>query len=275
MSLMSKLLMISLLITATVQAKMSDNELKSFYKRFIISKPSIKINKIDVLEIVKIKEMPGWEAYLTVMNLEYQGKKLSAPQILFVNGDLATPVLMNRKTNINYAKELRPTVPNSLYDDSHLLFGNKNAKHKVLVFSDPQCPFCIEMVPGIMKAAKEHPDAIALYYYHFPLIRLHPVSAVLVRIMHVAQELGRKDVIEKMYTLKIDPRETDVDKIIKAVKDHTGFPVTKEQINDPKVLAVIKKDSKAAERLMVSGTPTVFVDSKWDKMRDKYKLLIK
>ncbi len=272
---MSKLLMITALITTTVQAKVSNDELISFAKRYIISKPSIKVESLDVLEVVKIKDMEGWEAYLTVMNLEYQGKKLSAPQIIFINGDLATPVLMNRKKNINYAKELRPTVPESLYDDAHLLFGNKNAKHKILVFSDPQCPFCIDMVPKIMKAAKEHPDTIALYYYHFPLIQLHPVSQVLVRIMHVAQELGRNDIVEKIYSLKIDPRETNVEKIIKAVKDHTGFPVTIGQINAPKVFDVIKKDEKAASRLMVSGTPTVFVDGKWDKMRDRYKLLIK
>ena len=264
-----------MLITATLQAKLSDSELKDFAKRFIISKHSINIESIEVLEIVKIKDMPGWEAYLMLMNLEYQGKKLSAPQTIFINGDLATTTLINRVKKINYSKELRPKVPESLYDDAHLLFGNKNAKHKVLVFSDPQCPFCMDIVPKIMKAAKEHPDTIALYYYHFPLIQLHPVSETLVRIMHVAQEFGRKDVIEKLYSLKIDPRETDIEKIIKAVKDYTGFPVGKGQINDKKVFAVIKKDEKVAEKLMVSGTPTVFVDGKWDKLRDRYKLLIK
>lgn len=275
MSLMSKLLMITILITATAEARVSDGELISFFKRFILSKPSIKVESVELLEVVKIKDMDGWEAYMTVMNLEYQGKKIAAPQTIFINGDLATPVLYNRTKKINYAKELRPKVPQSLYNDAHLLFGNKNAKHKVLVFSDPQCPFCMEIVPEIMKAAKEHPDTIALYYYHFPLIRLHPVSKVLVRIMHVAQELGRNDVVQKIYSLKIDPRETNVDKIIQAVKDHTGFPVTIGQINAPKVFDVVKKDEKAAERLMVSGTPTVFVDGKWDKMRDRYKLLIK
>jgi len=183
--------------------------------------------------------------------------------------------LMNRKKKINYSKELRPSVKESLYNDEHLLFGNKDAKHKVLLFSDPQCPFCTEIVPGIMKAAKEHPDKIALYYYHFPLVNIHPVSETLVRIMHIAQELGRNDIVEKIYSLKINPRETNVDKIIKAVKDHTGFPVTKKQINDKKVFALIKSDEKAAEKLMVSGTPTVFVDGKWDKMRDRYKLFIK
>jgi protein-disulfide isomerase len=162
-----------------------------------------------------------------------------------------------------------------MYDDAHLLFGNKDAAHKIIVFSDPMCPFCQEVVPEIMKAAKEHPDKIALYYYHLPLLRIHPVSKYLTRIMHIAQEQGKTDVIEKMYSLKIPPRTTDLKKILPAVKKHTGFEVTEKELNDKKVVDALTKDEKAAGKMMVNGTPTVYIDGQWDKMRDGYKKLIK
>jgi len=274
MSLMSKLLMSTIAATVALSANVSNQELTKYLKKFIVKNPSVQVKGVEVLDVRKIPEHPGWEAYLTNMKLRFRNKDISAPQVVFVNGTLFSPMLIDIKRGINYGKELKPKVPVSLYNDAHLLFGNRDASHKIVVFSDPQCPFCMETVPGIMKAAKEHPETFALYYYHLPLKRIHPVSAILVRVMHVAQEKGRKDVVEKLYTLKIDPRETNVDKVLAAVKKHTGFAVGKDEIEKAEVKAAIKSDEETSAKMMVSGTPTVYLDGKWDKGREKYKSLI-
>jgi protein-disulfide isomerase len=156
-----------------------------------------------------------------------------------------------------------------------LLFGNKDAKHKILIFSDPQCPFCQDVVPAIFKAAKENPTKIAVYYYHLPLLRIHPVSGVLTRVMHVAQHEGKMDVVEKIYSLKINHRETDMTKILAAVKAHAGYSVTAAQVNAKEVIEAMRADEMAASRMMVSGTPTIYIDGEWDKMRNGYEKLIK
>ena len=274
MSLMSKLLMSTIAVSTVLNAGISDSELINYFKRFIVKNPSVKVVGVEVLDIRKIPEHPGWEAYLTDMKLKFNQKDVDAPQIVFVNGSLASPMLVDIKSGKNYSKELKPKVPLSMYDDKHLLFGNKDAKHKIVIFSDPQCPFCMEVVPDIMKAAKEHPETFALYYYHLPLLRIHPVSGTLVRVMHVAQEKGRSDVVEKLYGLKIDAGETNVDKILAAVKKQSGFEVSKADIEKQEVKDAIKADEKSAARMMVSGTPTVYVDGDWDKLRSKYKSLI-
>ena len=93
--------------------------------------------------------------------------------------------------------------------------------------------------------------------------------------MRVAQNEGKTDVVEKMYSLKIDPRETNMKKVLSAVKKHTGFAVTAAQVDAKSVKSAIEADGLAASRLMVSGTPTVYIDGEWDKMRDGYKKLIK
>jgi len=274
MSLMSKLSMSMIAATVALSAGMSDKELTKYFKKFVVNNPSVKVTGVEVLDVRKIPEHPGWEAYLTNMKLQHKGKDVSAPQIVFVNGSLVSPKLIDVKRGMDYGKELKPKVSASLYNDTHLLFGNKDAKHKVIIFSDPQCPFCMEVVPEIMRAAKAHPETFALYYYHLPLMRIHPVSGILVRVMHVAQEKGQNDAVEKLYSLKIDPRETNVGKVLAAVKKHSGFVVTEAEIDTKSVKDAIKADETAAARMMVSGTPTIFVDGEWDKRRDRYESLI-
>ncbi len=274
MSLMSKLLMSTIAATVTLSAGMSDKELTKYFKRFVVKNPAVKVVGVEVLDVQKIPEHPGWEVYLTNMKLKHKGKVVPVPQTVFVNGSLMTSSLIDFKRNKSYSKELKPKVSAALYNKEHLLFVNKDAKHKIIIFSDPQCPFCMEVVPDIMNAARAHPETFALYYYHLPLIGIHPVSDILVRVMHVAQEKGQNDMVEKLYSLKINPRETNVDKVLAAVKQHSGFVVTKAEIDNSSVKAAIKADEVSAGKMMVSGTPTVYIDGAWDRGREKYKSLI-
>jgi len=279
MSLMSKLLSSTIVVTAILNAGMSEGELTDFFKQFIVKNPAVEVVSTKIIEKRRIPDGKGWEVYLTKMNLEVKGeikgketvKKISVPQTVFSKGDLITPVLMNQKTGHNYINDFKPSMPNSFYNKEHLLFGDKDAKHKIVVFSDPQCPFCKEVVPELIKAVKRFPKTFALYYYHMPLLRIHPVSEILTRIMVVAYNKGDKDTIEKLYSLKIAPNETNVDKVIAAVKKLTGFTVTKAEIDDKKVKDVIAGDEASSVEMMVTGTPTIYIDGKWDKSREKYK----
>jgi len=277
MSLMSKLLMSTIVATVTLSANAQpDNKvLLKYVKKAVVKNPQVKVNGVTVIESKTHKDLPGWTILLTTMDLEYQKKEIHVPETMFVKDGLVTGHLVNLKTGNDYRNEVKPTVPSSYYDDAHLLFGNKDAKHKVLIFSDPQCPFCQEVVPDIFKAAKENPTKMAVYYYHLPLLRIHPVSDVLTRVMHVAQHEGKMDVVEKIYSLKIKPQETDMTKILAAVKSHTGYDISADKLNAKEVKEALKKDELDAGRMMVSGTPTIYIDGEWDKMRTGYKALIK
>ncbi len=274
---MSKLLMSTVLASVTLSANVQpDNkQLVKYVKRSVVKNPQVKVNGVTILESKTDKRLPGWTILLTTMDLEYQKKEIHAPEMMFVKDGLITGHLVNLKTGNDYRDETKPSVPQSYYDDAHLLFGNKDAEHKILVFSDPQCPFCQEVVPEIFKLSKENPTKIAVYYYHLPLLRIHPVSDVLTRVMHVAQHEGKTDVVEKMYSLKIDPRETDMTKILAAVKSHTGYSVTAAQVDAKEVKAAMQADEMASSKMMVTGTPTIYIDGEWDKMRNGHKKLIK
>lgn len=277
MSLMSKLLTSTLIVTVVLSASvLPDNKsLVKYVKKSVVKNPEVKVNGVTVLESKTVKALPGWTVLLTTIDLTYKKKEIHAPETMFIKDGLITGHLVNLKTGKDYRNEIKPTVPASMYNDAHLLFGNKNAKHKVLIFSDPQCPFCQELVPEIFKAARENPTTLAVYYYHLPLLRIHPVSDVLTRVMHVAQHEGKADMVEKIYSLKIDPRETNVTKILAAVKKHANYDVTAAQIDAKEVKAAIKADAAAAGKMMVGGTPTIYLDGQWDKMRTGYEKFIK
>ena len=277
MSLMSKLLMSTVVATVTLSANTQpDNKtLLNYVKKTVVKNPQVKVNALNVVESKTHKDLPGWTILLTTMDLEYQKKNIQAPETMFIKDGMVTGTLVNLETGNDYRNTIKPTMPESYYDDAHLLFGNKDAKHRVIIFSDPQCPHCQDVVPAIFDAAKENPTKMAVYYYHLPLLRIHPVSDVLTRVMHVAQHEGKMDVVQKIYSLKISAQETDMTKILAAVTSHTGYSVSAEKVNAQAVKDALKADSIAAGRMMVSGTPTIYIDGVWDKMRTGYKDLIK
>ena len=277
MSLMSKLLISTVVATVALSANAQpDNKLLvNYIKKSVVKNPQVKVNGVTVIESTTHKDLPGWTVLLTNIDLEYQKKDIHVPETMFVKDGMVTGHLVNLATDVDYRDIIKPKVQDSIYDKAHLLFGNKDAEHKIVVFSDPECPFCREVVPGLMKAAKENPSKIALYYYHLPLLQIHPVSGILTRIMHVAQEEGKIDVIEKMYTIKLKPQETDMTKVLEAVKSHTGYSISADKINSKAVKDALKADAYAASKMMVSGTPTIYIDGKLDKNRDGYKAFVK
>ncbi len=274
MSLMSKLSTIT--IAATLALSAGGFDLESFIKKSVVTNPQVKVNKIEVVAKQKIPGTTDWETYMVVMDLTYRKKNIKAPETIFVNekAGLATMNMFDAQTGKNFRRSIKPDLPESYYDDTHLLYGNKDAKHKITIFSDPDCPFCREDVPKIIEDAKKHPDQLALYYYHMPLLKLHPVSDVLTRIMEVLQKQGKVDDAFKMYKLKINYRETNATKILAEVKKQFGIDISEAQINDPEIKKAVQADVDKGTRMMVNGTPTVYYDGKYDKSRLAYKAAI-
>jgi thiol:disulfide interchange protein DsbC len=57
--------------------------------------------------------------------------------------------------------------------DNALLMGDKNASKKVIIFTDPECPYCGRLHQEIKKVLEKRKD-IAFYIKMFPLTKLHP-----------------------------------------------------------------------------------------------------
>ena len=273
---MSLMLKLSTAVLATTLASNANFNLEEYVKKDLIKNPQIKVEGVELIEKKDLSDAKGWQAYMFLMKLNIKNKTDKYPETIYVNekSGLISSGLFNYKTHKKVAKDLRPKVDDSFYNDAHLIAGKKDAKHKLVVFSDPMCPFCQRYVPNIYKDVKANPDDFALYYYHMPLTRIHPVSGILTRIMEVLQHQGKIDAAMKMYTLNIPLKETNEDKILEAVKKQLNVVVSKKDINNKEITEALMFDKDKATRIMLKGTPTVYIDGNYDPDTISYKKLI-
>lgn len=265
------------LIAATLIAGAAEFDLDRFVRHTLVQNPRIKVEKVSPVAEEELPGRPDWKAYMFTMDLAIGKKKQQVPEMVFVNTreNLAAMSLIDMKTGRDLRESIKPTMPASFYDRKHLVAGNADAPNRIVVFSDPQCPFCIGFVPGLLKEVRAHPDKVALYYYHRPLLRLHPVSDTLTKVMEYLQSLGKTGEAMKMYRLKIDPRLKNEKKILSEVKKQLGIDVSSEAINKPEIKAAVEDDIKKASSMMVRGTPTVYFNGKYDPSREAYKKALK
>jgi len=67
--------------------------------------------------------------------------------------------------------------------------------------------------------------------------------------------------------VKINPREKDAQKILDAFNKAEGTQITLKDISAPEVLKQLNHDKMVANDLMVSGTPTVYLDGTVDNTK--------
>lgn len=273
MSLKLRLLSTAILLTSSLFANSSvDKFVTDFQSKRIKANPQIVLNELNIF--LKKELDHGWYGYIFEIKANINGQSVEAKDILFSDGKMVTSELYNPQTARSLKDSLTPSLNASYYDDEHLVVGNKNAKNKVVVFSDPLCAFCVDFVPEIFQKAKQNKD-IAVYYYHFPLLSIHPASDTIVKAMLVAKNKGIKEVEEKIYKANllesISTKESDESVILKAVNKALASNISLNEIKDSKIALQIEKDMKLSSDLMIQGTPTIYVNGEIDKTRKVFE----
>ena len=156
------------------------------------------------------------------------------------------------------------------YKKENLIYGSEKSEHRVVIFSDPLCPFCRSYVPKAIEHMKKSPKKFAIYYYHFPLPGLHPAAVDLTKAAIAAELKGAKNVVLNLYKVKLNAHEKNVSKILEAFNKAVGTNITQKDIEDPRVQKHYEQDQAIADDVMVQGTPTVFFDDIKDKSKKKY-----
>ena len=272
MSLMLKLLAITLLLSSFAQAD-SSKVVKDFLQKNFGNNPAIKSIDIKVTNTISIKGQRDWKAYFVTLHavLKKDSRKVSQKMLWFSDGKVITKELFDVNKGMDLKELVSLPFKDEYYSKSNLIYGDVNAKYKVAIFSDPLCPFCKKFVPSAINEMKKEPNKFAIYYYHFPLPGLHPAAVELVKAATALEMKGEKDVVLKLYKVKVNPREKSQEKILKAFNRDMGSTITLKEMNSLEVLQHLAKDMDIAEDMMVGGTPTMFFDGKLDKNKNKYK----
>jgi thiol-disulfide isomerase/thioredoxin len=271
---MLKLLAITLLLSSFLNASTTSQKIEKFLDNEFGDNPRITKLDVKVIEVKPLKDLKGWDAYIVAIEVVLKDKPketIKQRMIWFSNGQVITEKLNELSNSESYNEMVKPDFQASYYTKENLIYGNENAKHKIVIFSDPLCPFCTDFAPPAMEYMKKYPKTFAVYYYHYPILNIHPASATIIRAAVVAERKGVKNVAVNMYKTKVDPREKDIEKILREFNKVVGSNVTQQEIMSASVNAHILHDQEVARKVFVSGTPTIYVDGKIDKRRKLYK----
>lgn len=274
MNKFSKILSVSVLIASSLYAS-NDENIVNFEKKRIAQNPNVEVKSI---KINTKKELPlnGWSGYILDVEATVQGKSINAKDILFSDGKYISLELIDSETGKSLKDLVTPNLTDNFHDKSKLIAGNHNAKDKIVIFSDPLCPFCRDYVPDVIKYVNKNKDSIALYYYNFPL-SIHPAATPLSKLIEVAKHKGVKDVELRAYEIDWEPyfdvKTTDEKKILEAFNKEFKTNIKLEEISTNEIKALIEKDITMGEEVMVAGTPTIFVNKVKDSTKLKYETL--
>jgi len=273
MLLMLRLLATTLLLSSFAYADASD-QVEDFLTEQFSKNPNLRSVEVHIDEIRKLQEPKNWSAYIVTVNAvikKEKNGKVKQKMVWFSDGNIITQNLTNMQSGQTLTDMIKPNFKDAYYKETNLIYGNANARHKVAIFSDPLCPYCKKFVPKAIKEMQKDPQKYAIYYYHLPLTRIHPASSTLIKVITAAELQGVKDVLLKAYAVELNPREKSEIKILAAFNKAVGTKITLTDIKSPAVLKQIKFDATVANDMMVAGTPTLYVDGKIDRTKNKYK----
>lgn len=137
--------------------------------------------------------------------------------------------------------------------------GSKDAKVKIVVFSDFLCPYCQQLHTKINSMLDANSGKVSETIRTFTV---HPQSDVMARAGEAANIQGKfKEAADAIFSQKYQATEDDM---VKMAGD-LGFDVNKfkTDLNSSDIVAKIKKDNDDAAALGLGGTPSVFVNDKY------------
>jgi protein-disulfide isomerase len=268
-----------LLLGSEVNAKNKNNELLlNFIKKNLRPTSGMKFLGATIADVQKNKKLIGdWEAVILQLKFKNKQEVQTRYDVIFRKGSSVAFDMYDLKNKRSLKSRFAPPLTYKYYKKDRIIYGDKtgNAKHKIVVFSDPVCPFCLDFVPEIIKLVENNPKDFSLYFYHFPLKAMHPSAPALIKAAIALELKGEKDVVKKFYQAKFDYAQRDEKKSLKEFNKYFKSNLSLKDINAKKVLKIYQEEVKMGNEIMVRGTPTIYIDGKKDDTREKFEKLQK
>lgn len=269
---MKKVLFFTLMLIGVFVHANTEDKIKDFIKN--TSRADIVFDYIKVKsEFENLKN--SWKAYL--VEIKVSGNEKVFEDIFFTDGTYVSQGLINintfedmRNTAIeNFSKKL----DESFYEPTNLIYGESKFENRMVIFSDPLCPICIQYFNELEKAV-ERGIKTAIYYYPFPLTSLHPTATTLVKASYLYELKNHKKIDFELYstlnneTLYSKARNSDEEALnVFNQIFKTNYKI--EDLNNKEVTERLNKSISKANSLNINGTPTVYFNDVLDSNRNK------
>ncbi len=153
-------------------------------------------------------------------------------------------------------------------DDNNATIGNKDAKVKIFLFSDHQCPFCAKFFDEIVTTSKSFGDKVVLVYKDLPL-EFHSQSMNAAIAGECAKDQGKFwEMSQRLYNTQKQWGNLKDDKakgFFKQQAKRLGLDMEKFDgcLENGEHKDSIEKSKKEAEAFGITGTPSVFINDQF------------
>lgn len=163
----------------------------------------------------------------------------------------------------------------SFVKDYSVSFGENKKNIIVVEFLDPECESCAVFYPVVRKVYKDYHSEIKLVVRY---LANHKNSKFAIKILEASREQNKyEEVLSVMFEKQSIWAEHNNEKpelLWTFLAQIEGLDISKlkEDMKNPKIDEIIQMDAKDAAILGVTGTPTIFVNSKPLEILSKEKL---
>jgi protein-disulfide isomerase len=151
------------------------------------------------------------------------------------------------------------------------IMGNERAQITIVEFADFECPYCAALGPLLRKLVEESNGSVRLLFKHFPL-KKHAGSVLASKAAQAAYRQGK---FWEMYELLYENmKNQNMEHFLKWARE-LGLDVEKfkRDMEDPKLLQIIERDTMEGVRANLQFTPTLFINGRLYPLRhDEYFL---
>lgn len=144
--------------------------------------------------------------------------------------------------------------------------GAKDAKVTLVEFSDYQCPYSKRAQPLINQLLEAYPDDLQHVFKNFPL-RFHKRAEPAAKACEAA---GMQDKFWEMQAFVFENPKKLEDEDLKGYAKQLGLDMDRfeKDYQGGEVAKRVQEDMKLAQKVSVTGTPTLFINGKRVKKRD-------
>lgn len=160
----------------------------------------------------------------------------------------------------NRARSVYPPKVRDIDTKDAIRFGEKDAKIKVVAYSDFECPYCKIALPALEQIVKEHPKLVVLYFKQFP-VKSHKRSIPAAKAGLAAHKQGKFWEIHDYFYKHQEFSDEAIEQAVKAVGlDMEKF---KKDMQDKSIIETIRKQKIEGMEYGVKGTPGLFINGKF------------
>ena len=156
------------------------------------------------------------------------------------------------------------------------VYGNKDAKIRIIEYGDYQCPACSSAAPIIKQIAKKYlNNDVALIFRNFPLPSLHPNAR---SASAAAEAAGLQDryweMHDKLYSSQSEWGQSSATQRVDFFVNYASMlgldtERFKQDMTSAVVANKINYDVAVGKKVNITGTPTVYIN---DKLIDQFVL---